>query len=100
MGMERRAERKDGEDTMIAAKARKPKGGANGCLVKAGSTPNTTLMQQALTRENLHLSRTMATQWGMNDTWLKSQGLVSIRDIWIAFHYPAANPSGIRAASR
>jgi len=55
----------------------------------------------ALSRKSYwHLSRTMATQWGMNDTWLKSQGLVSIRDIWIAFHYPAANPSGIRVASR
>ena len=31
---------------------------------------------------------------------LKSQGLVSVRDIWIAFHYPAANQSGIRGASR
>jgi RNA-directed DNA polymerase len=55
----------------------------------------------ALSRKSYwHLSRTMATQWGMNDAWLQSQGLVSMRDIWIAFHYPAANPSGIRAASR
>jgi RNA-directed DNA polymerase len=55
----------------------------------------------ALSRKSYwHLSRTMATQWGMNDAWLKSQGLVSVRDLWIAFHYPAANPSGSRAASR
>ena len=55
----------------------------------------------ALSRKSYwHLSRTMATQWGMNDEWLKSQGLVSIRDLWIAYHYPAANQSGVRAVSR
>lgn len=53
MGMERSAERKDGKDTMTAAKAMKPKGGAEVCLVREGSTPNTTLMQRVLTRENL-----------------------------------------------
>ena len=46
------------------------------------------------------LSRTMATQWGMNDAWLESQGLVSVRNLWIAFHYPAASQSGLRGASR
>ena len=51
--MERRAKRKDGEDTMTAAKAMKPKGGADVCLATEGSTPNTTLMQRALARENL-----------------------------------------------
>jgi len=30
------------------------------------------------------------------DEWIRRR----VRDIWIAFHYPAANPSGIRAASR
>ena len=41
-----------------------------------------------------HLSRTMATQSGMTNLWLESQGLVSIRKLWIAYHYPAANQSG------
>ena len=55
----------------------------------------------ALSRKSYwHLSRTMATQWGLNDAWLKSQGLVSMRDLWIAFHYPAASQSGKRVASR
>jgi RNA-directed DNA polymerase len=45
-------------------------------------------------------SRTMATQWGMNDAWLESQGLVSVRTLWIAYHYPATNQSGKRDASR
>lgn len=55
----------------------------------------------ALSRKSYwHLSRTMATQWGMNDAWLESQGLVSVRNLWIAYHYPATNQSGKRAASR
>ena len=34
------------------------------------------------------LARTYATQLGMNNAWLKDQGLVSVRELWIAFHYP------------
>jgi hypothetical protein len=26
----------------------------------------------------------------MNDAWLESQGLVSVRTLWIVWHYPAA----------
>jgi RNA-directed DNA polymerase len=52
----------------------------------------------ALSRKSYwRLSRTMATQWGMNDAWLESQGLVSVRTLWIAFHYPAASQSGLPA---
>jgi RNA-directed DNA polymerase len=55
-------------------------------------------VRTALSRKSYwHLSRTMATQWGLNDAWLKSQGLVSIRELWIAFHYPASNQSGLPA---
>lgn len=34
------------------------------------------------------LSRTPATQMGMNNTWLKEQGLVSVKELWVNFHYP------------
>ena len=34
------------------------------------------------------LSRTPATQIGMNNAWLQRQGLVSIKELWCAFHYP------------
>ncbi len=30
-----------------------------------------------------HLSRSMATQTGMTNDWLKAQGLVSIRALWM-----------------
>jgi RNA-directed DNA polymerase len=69
-----------------------------GALLKLGVSKEWAIPVALSRKSYWHLSRTMATQWGMNDTWLKSQGLVSVRDIWIAFHYPAANPSGIRAA--
>jgi RNA-directed DNA polymerase len=71
-----------------------------GELLKLGVSERQAV-RTALSRKSYwHLSRTKATQSGMNDEWLKSQGLVSIRDLWIAFHYPAANQSGVRAVSR
>ena len=33
-----------------------------------------------------HLSRTLATQTGMTNDWLKAQGLVSIRALWMKAH--------------
>lgn len=33
-----------------------------------------------------HLSRSKATQVGMTNEWLKAQGLVSIRDLWLKAH--------------
>ena len=71
-----------------------------GELLKLGVSERQAVLTALSRKSYWHLSRTMATQWGMNDTWLKSQGLVSMRDIWIAFHYPAANQSGLRAVSR
>ena len=34
------------------------------------------------------LSRTLATQTGMTDAWLASQGLLSLKEQWVAIHYP------------
>jgi len=49
----------------------------------------------ALSRKSYwHLSKTMATQSGITNEWLKSQGLVSVRDLWITLHYPVANQTG------
>ena len=33
-----------------------------------------------------HLFRTLATQTGMTNHWLKSRGLISIRDLWMKAH--------------
>ena len=36
------------------------------------------------------MSRTPITQMAMSNAWLASQGLVSIKDQWVRFHYPAS----------
>ena len=36
------------------------------------------------------LSRTYATQLGMDNARLKRQGLISIQELWIGIHYPQA----------
>ena len=41
----------------------------------------------ALSRKSYwHLSKTLATQTGMTNAWLASQGLLSIRDLWMKAH--------------
>jgi RNA-directed DNA polymerase len=65
-----------------------------GELLKRGVSERQAILTALSRKSYWHLSRTMATHWGLNDAWLKSQGLVSVRDLWITFHYPAANQSG------
>jgi RNA-directed DNA polymerase len=36
-----------------------------------------------------HLARTLATQTGMTNQWLKDQGLLSVKELWVKIHYPA-----------
>ncbi len=36
-----------------------------------------------------HLARTLATQTGMTNKWLKAQGLLSVNELWVKIHYPA-----------
>ena len=35
------------------------------------------------------LSKTLATQSGMTNKWLKDQSLLSVKDLWVNTHYPA-----------
>jgi RNA-directed DNA polymerase len=35
------------------------------------------------------LARTLATQAGMTNKWLKDKGLVSVKELWVNIHYPA-----------
>ncbi len=34
------------------------------------------------------LAKTKAVQMGLNNDWLKAQGLVSVKEQWVKFHYP------------
>ena len=71
-----------------------------GEVLKLGVSKRQAVLTALSRKSYWHLSRTMATQCGMTNAWLQSQGLLSMRELWIASHYPAANPSGFRAASR
>lgn len=33
-------------------------------------------------------------QIGLSNDWLGSQGLLSVRDLWVAYHYPGGKPKG------
>ncbi len=35
------------------------------------------------------LAKTLAMQTGMTNAWLKDQGLLSVKDLWVNIHYPA-----------
>lgn len=46
-----------------------------------------TAILTAISRKSYwHLSKTLATQTGMTNQWLASQGLLSVRALWIKAH--------------
>lgn len=56
-------------------------------LIKLG-VPVKAAIGIGLSRKGYYrLSRTKATQMGMTNQWLKSKGLISIKELWVAFHY-------------
>lgn len=59
-------------------------------LLKLGTAKKTAILTALSRKGPWHLSRTLATQTGMTNQWLtETLGLVSIRALWIALHYPA-----------
>ncbi len=63
-------------------------------LLKLGVSESQAVLTALSRKSCWHLSRTMANQSGMTNAWLESQGLVSVRTLWIAFHYPSSNQPG------
>jgi RNA-directed DNA polymerase len=58
-------------------------------LLTLGTAKQTALLTALSRTGPWHLSRTLATQTGMTNQWLsETLGLVSIRALWIALHYP------------
>ncbi len=57
-------------------------------LLKLGCYKRQAIMTALSRKSYWHISKTLATQSGMTNQWLKKQGLISIRDLWISFHYP------------
>jgi RNA-directed DNA polymerase len=58
-------------------------------LLKLGTAKQTATLTALSRKGPWHSSRTLATQTGMTNQWLsESVGLVSLRALWIALHYP------------
>lgn len=58
-------------------------------LIKLGTRVRTAVHLGLSSKGPYRLARTLATQSGMTNQWLEQQGLVSLRECWIKFHYPA-----------
>lgn len=57
-------------------------------LLKGGCSTRQAITTALSRKSYWHLSKTLATQVGMTNQWLEKQGLISIRNLWISFHYP------------
>ena len=56
-------------------------------LIKLGTRTLTAVSLGLSSKGPYRLARTLATQSGMTNQWLAQQGLVSVRELWIKFHY-------------
>lgn len=55
-------------------------------LMALGTSKRQAILTAISGKSYWRLSRTLATQTGMTNAWLKSQGLISIRDYWMKAH--------------
>jgi len=55
-------------------------------LLALGTGKRQAIMTALSSKSYWHLSRTLATQTGMTNDWLKSQGLLCVRDLWMRAH--------------
>ena len=58
-------------------------------LVKLGTNLRLAISVGLSRKGPWRLSKTLATQSGMTNKWLKDQGLLSVKDLWVNIHYPA-----------
>ena len=58
-------------------------------LVKLGTNLRVAISLGMSRKGPWRLSRTLATQTGMTNKWLKDQGLLSVKELWVNIHYPA-----------
>jgi RNA-directed DNA polymerase len=58
-------------------------------LMKLGTYQRTAISVGLSRKGPWHLARTLATQTGITNQWLKDQGLLSVKDLWVNIHYPA-----------
>lgn len=58
-------------------------------LLKLGTHPGVAIPMCFSRKGPWKCARTLATQTGMTNKWLKDQGLLSVKDLWVNIHYPA-----------
>ena len=57
-------------------------------LLKLGTHPGVAIPMSLSRKGPWRCARTMATQTGMSNQWLKDQGLLSVKELWVSIHYP------------
>jgi RNA-directed DNA polymerase len=57
-------------------------------LINLGAVKDQAISVGLSSKGYWRLARSYGSQSGLTNAYLKEQGLVSIRDLWIAFHYP------------
>jgi len=55
-------------------------------LLALGTSKRAAVLTAISSKSYWHLSRTLATQTGMTNEWLKQQGLLSVRALWMQAH--------------
>lgn len=58
-------------------------------LIRLGTFTRSAIKAGVSRKSYWRLARTLATNSGMTNKWLKEQGLVSIKEQWVGIHYPA-----------
>ena len=58
-------------------------------LLKLGTSLKAAIFVGLSRKGPWRLARTLATHSGMTNRWLKEQGLVSVKELWVNIHYPA-----------
>lgn len=59
-------------------------------LLRMGTKPNVAIPMSFSRKGPWKCARTLATQTGMTNQWLTNQGLLSVKELWVKIHYPAA----------
>ena len=57
-------------------------------LLKLGTHPGVAIPMCFSRKGPWRCARTLATQTGMTNEWLKDQGLLSAKELWVNIHYP------------
>jgi RNA-directed DNA polymerase len=58
-------------------------------LLSLGTHPGVAIPMCLSRKGPWRCARTLATQTGMTNNWLKEQGLISVKELWVNIHYPA-----------